>query len=211
MYFNFTYNMITETTIFQAISFAAEAHAGQFRKATRIPYITHPVHVMQILCEAGCDETTMVAGLLHDVPEDTPYSLGDISASFGRDVADIVAGCVEPEWLRTAGPGTVTWKARKEHTLEHLGKAEDRRLLFVACADKLDNIRLIQRHLRAEGDRLWHRFNAGPQEQEWYYGSLARLFLSRSAEKADALAVLADELQRITRRIFDEPSNGRGG
>ena len=61
--------------IHDAIIFAAKAHEGQRRKGTDIPYITHPFEVAQILMEAGCDETLIIAGLLHDTLEDTEVYL----------------------------------------------------------------------------------------------------------------------------------------
>jgi (p)ppGpp synthase/HD superfamily hydrolase len=57
--------------IFKAIEFAAKAHAGQYRKGTKIPYICHPMNVCQILASLKCSPEVMAAGILHDVLEDT--------------------------------------------------------------------------------------------------------------------------------------------
>ena len=76
--------------IHDAIIFAAKAHEGQRRKGTDIPYITHPFEVAQILMEAGCDETLIIAGLLHDTLEDTEVTAAEIEEQFGPEVLALV-------------------------------------------------------------------------------------------------------------------------
>lgn len=74
-----------------AISFAAQAHAGQRRKFTGEPYIFHPIEVCQILIKHGIgDEDTLVASILHDVVEDCPIGIDTIERRFGAGVASIV-------------------------------------------------------------------------------------------------------------------------
>src|SRR6476660_5351370 len=99
--------------LFDAVEFAAHAHAEQFRKGTRIPYITHPLNVMRLLIEADCAEDVVIAGLLHDTVEDTPVTLDDIRSRYGSVVADLVAGVTEP-------PRTFTWEQRKQSVLNQL-------------------------------------------------------------------------------------------
>lgn len=77
--------------IHEAIEFAAVKHRGQVRKGTDIPYIVHPMEVMYILTQNDCDETTVIAGLLHDTIEDAGATPEEIEAAFGKDVAQIVA------------------------------------------------------------------------------------------------------------------------
>ena len=74
----------------QAIIFATEKHKNQFRKGTQIPYIVHPIEVMQILRENNADENTIIAGLLHDTIEDAGVSYNEICNMFGNEVANIV-------------------------------------------------------------------------------------------------------------------------
>ena len=62
--------------LFKAIRVATQAHEGQFRKGSRLPNITHPVNVMKILIEQGCDEEIVAAGILHDTLEDTHMVFG---------------------------------------------------------------------------------------------------------------------------------------
>ena len=73
----------------RAYETAAKAHEGQLRKSGE-PYITHPVAVAGILSELGLDRATIIAALLHDTVEDTPYSLPQLRNDFGDEVANLV-------------------------------------------------------------------------------------------------------------------------
>lgn len=148
----------------KALRFAAEAHEGQYRKGTKTPYITHPVAVGMLLLKYGYCEELVAAGILHDTVEDTEATLEDIEESFGRNVAEIVAGCSEPD-------KSLSWEKRKEHTIEFL-KTATPEIRAVACADKLHNITSIMDNAALEGEEVWNRFNRGRDKQEWYYRSL---------------------------------------
>lgn len=75
----------------RAISFAVQAHMGQDRKYSNIPYIAHPINVMQIVRSVTDDEAMLVAAILHDVVEDTPITIEEIFADFGERVGLLVA------------------------------------------------------------------------------------------------------------------------
>ncbi|MEX1173379.1 MAG: HD domain-containing protein, partial [Chloroflexota bacterium] len=75
----------------QAFDLAVQAHATQ-RRATGEPYVTHPIASAQILAELGIDPIAVQAALLHDVPEDTEFSLTDVEERFGSEVAQLVDG-----------------------------------------------------------------------------------------------------------------------
>lgn len=88
----------------RAIAFAAAAHTDQRRKYDGLPYITHPIHVMTILWDHGVrDEGMLAAAVLHDVVEDTPATIEDISACFGCDVAELVDGLTDKFPAGTGG------------------------------------------------------------------------------------------------------------
>ncbi len=157
--------------MFEAIEFATKAHAGQFRKATRVPYIIHPLSVAQILIEHNCDETLVIAGILHDTVEDTPITLPDIAKQFGQPIADLVESLSEPD-------RSDTWENRKQHTIDYL-KNVPTEVLLVACADKLHNIRSIRKDYVRQGEKVWTRFNRPKSSQQWYYQALADLFTAR--------------------------------
>ena len=75
----------------KAKDFATIVHKGQVRKYTGVPYIVHPIEVMEIVRTVKHDDTMLAAALLHDVVEDTDCTLDDIQAEFGDDVASLVA------------------------------------------------------------------------------------------------------------------------
>lgn len=152
--------------ISKAVRFAVNAHAKQLRKGSEAPYIIHPVAVGLLLAQAGCDEETIIAGLLHDTVEDAHVSYCVLKKEFGCEVSDIVRGFSEPDRSKP-------WEERKKHTIHLMSCPETAvAIKLVTCADKLDNIRAIAADYRAIGDQLWVRFNAGKERQCWYYTSL---------------------------------------
>jgi len=177
--------------IFHAIQFASAAHAGQYRKGSRVPYLIHPLRVANILIEAGCAEHLAVAAVLHDTVEDCFVTYDQVSKLFGARIARLVEGASEPD-------KAATWEERKEHTIHFLESAEEE-MLLVGVADKLDNIRSIREDLAMNGEVAWTRFKRGPEKQRWYYQSLARVFTSRlTAEPGRRLAgIFADEVRGV--------------
>ena len=157
--------------IHEAIIYAGKRHAGQVRKGTSIPYIVHPLEVMGILLENGCSENVVVAGILHDVIEDTcddndvirDIVREDIRNKFGEDVLKIVNSESEDK--------SKTWKERKQHTIDCL-KEDSLETRLVCCGDKLSNIMSIEEDQKKIGDKIFKRFNAPVEELAWYYGSI---------------------------------------
>lgn len=180
----------------EAIGYAFELHAGQTRKGTNIPYVAHLMGVAAMVVEDGGDEDEAIAALLHDAAEDRggEVTLRDIRTRFGEKVARIVEACTD-----TTERPKPEWRPRKERYIEHLRESPPE-VLRVACADRLHNARAILRDYREMGDELWSRFNAGKDEQLWYYGVLAEVFrtrypghLSRELNRVvDELRTLAD-------------------
>lgn len=145
----------------KALQIASMAHEGQYRKNTKIPYISHPVAVGMILQEAGYKKEMVAAGVLHDTVEDTDLSLEDIEREFGKDIALLVEGCSEPD-------KSLSWEERKQHTIDFLKNAPEE-IRVVACADKLHNVRSIRLDAEKSGEQVWNRFRRGKEQQEWYY------------------------------------------
>ncbi len=130
----------------EAYRFAEEAHHGQKRKSGE-DYITHSLHVAEILAEIGMDEHTIAAGLLHDVPEDTEVTLQDIEKRFGPETAYLVDGITKLGKIKLRG-------SKEEYFLENLRKmfmamAQDIRVVIIKLADRLHNMRTLE-HLRPE-------------------------------------------------------------
>ena len=167
-----TQNGTGKNQIEEAIEIAAEAHQGQYRKGTDTPYITHPYAVGLILMEAGCTETVIIAGILHDTVEDTDLTLEFIRERFGDTIAAIVDGCSENKALR--------WRARKTERIEALRTASPE-VCTVTCADKLHNLRTIISEYDRIGDAVWDRFHGGVEDQAWYYRSILGAIADRDA------------------------------
>ena len=119
----------------RAFQVAADAHQGQLRKSGE-EYITHPVAVTQILAELGLNETTLIAALLHDTVEDTPYSLDQLRADFGDEIATLVDGVTKLDRL-TYGPTAEAETVRKMVIV----MSRDIRVLVIKLADRLHNAR----------------------------------------------------------------------
>jgi len=148
-----------------AFLFAAEKHAGQTRKKTAVPYLSHLMSVAALVLEAGGDEDEAVAALLHDVVEDCGGHpvLDEIRQRFGERVAHIVEGCTDAYSIPKP-----PWKARKLDYLEVLRRSRDD-VRLVSAADKLHNVRTILADYRIEGDSVWERFSGHRDGTLWYY------------------------------------------
>jgi (p)ppGpp synthase/HD superfamily hydrolase len=186
-------------TIDGALALAATAHREQKRKGSDVPYIQHPVHVAMILMAHGFPEHVVVAGLLHDVVEDTDVGMDAIAARFGAKVAALVATVTEQKTSTGRRPRRLPWRERKEHQLAHLARATAEGAALKA-ADALHNCHSTLADLAASGPRAWERFNAGPDEQRWYYGEISRAVRSRLGDHPLAL-----ELEATVRALHDAP------
>jgi (p)ppGpp synthase/HD superfamily hydrolase len=178
----------------EAVRYAAEAHKGQPRKGTAIPYLSHLLGVTSIVLDDGGNEDEAIAGLLHDAAEDQGgrERLEDIRTRFGDTVARIVEACTD-SWATPKEP----WIERKRKYVEH-AKHLDPASLRVSAADKVHNAYAILRDLRAHGEGVWERFNARPDDIIWYYKSLVHSFRESGGGS------LVDELERIVRGIERE-------
>ena len=146
----------------RAFTKAARQFAGETRKETDIPYLSHLMSVAALVMEAGGDEVQVAAAFLHDSAEDKggEAELGRIEAEFGAEVAAIVRDLSDSLVDTTAGQTKEAWGLRKQRYIEHLREAPERSLV-VSAADKLHNARCIVADYRRLGDGLWERFNSG--------------------------------------------------
>ncbi|MCF2668031.1 MULTISPECIES: HD domain-containing protein [Lachnospiraceae] len=146
----------------KAIEFATKAHEGQFRKGTKRPYIVHPIEVSDIVSSMTKDEEVISAAVLHDTIEDCEGITQRILAQeFSERVAYIVAQESEDK--------SKTWMERKRSTIEHIRNAP-REVQMVGLADKLSNMRDIDRDYPVYGEELWNRFRMKDKEIiGWYY------------------------------------------
>ena len=119
----------------RAFLIAQQAHEGQLRKSGD-QYITHPVAVAEILAELGLNPPTIIAALLHDTVEDTPYSLEQLRNDFGDEIASLVDGVTKLDKL-TYGPTAEAETVRKMV----VAMSRDIRVLVIKLADRLHNAR----------------------------------------------------------------------
>jgi (p)ppGpp synthase/HD superfamily hydrolase len=188
-----------------AFAFAAKHHDRQVRKGTRLPYLTHPANVAVILTRYGQDETTVVAGVLHDVIEDCvrdgytrdmlEQRIGD---KFGPEVLDTVLAVTERQ-VDEEGV-QLSSEERKDDYLARLAGASER-ARWVCAADKIHNGSSIVADLRRtlDPDTVWSRFSAGRVGTvRWYRRVYERLReLGFRAPIMDELRDVAEALEQL--------------
>jgi len=177
----------------RAFRYAAEKHAGQTRKQTGVPYLSHLMAVASLVLEAGGDEDMAIAALLHDVVEDCGGMprLREVRKQFGMRVAKIVEGCTDsfgdpkPEWLK-----------RKKNYLREV-KHADAETRLVSASDKLHNVRTILADYRQVGESIWTRFSGKKEGTLWYYRALSDEYQRRNPNRITReLEIAVAELER---------------
>ncbi|MCC7193962.1 MAG: bifunctional (p)ppGpp synthetase/guanosine-3',5'-bis(diphosphate) 3'-pyrophosphohydrolase [Gemmatimonadaceae bacterium] len=197
----------------RAYHFSANAHSGQTRR-NGDPYVTHCIEVAKILANLQLDSVTVASGLIHDVIEDTPVTLGDVEREFGREIAQIVDGLTKI--------GSLPMTSTQERQVENYRKlllsiAKDIRVILIKLADRLHNMRTLEylpeekRARIAQETRdlyapLAHRFGLNQLKAELEdlafkflepeeYRQLARLVAKKRAERETLVEEMAGPLR----------------
>ena len=193
----------TSTPVGEAFDLAVEAHEGQ-RRATGEPYVTHPIASAQITAELGIDPVAVQAALLHDVPEDTEYSLPDLEERFGAEVAHMVDGVTKLSKFST--------HSHEQQQAENIRKmllamAEDIRVVLIKLADRLHNMRTLYA-LPSE-----KQLRIARQTMEIYAPLAERLGIWQIKWELEDLAfkVLEPERFRELAKLLDTRRKGREG
>ena len=142
----------------KAVIYATNAHNGQTRKGTNLPFIIHPMEVAAIVAAMTLDQDMLCAAVLHDVVEDCDgISIEDIRREFGNVVASYV------------------------YQIDFLKNRASRNAKIIALGDKLANIRALYRDYNILGEELWERFNMKDKKmQSWYYRGMIEGFADLS-------------------------------
>jgi GTP pyrophosphokinase len=123
----------------RAYRFSERSHRGQ-QRASGEPYLSHPLEVANLLVDFKMDVTTVTAGLLHDVLEDTEATKAELESEFGKEIAELVDGVTKL--------GKLAFSSREERQAENFRKmlvamARDLRVLMIKLADRLHNMRTL--------------------------------------------------------------------
>jgi (p)ppGpp synthase/HD superfamily hydrolase len=177
----------------EALLYAATHHAGQLRKGTGVPYITHPLIVSETLAYHYPGRHDLIlAGVLHDVIEDTESTFAEVEAQFGTGVARLVAAVTKPDDHSDLPTERVAkWRFQRQAMIDAL-KDEHEDVFRLKAADSLANLRAIRRDLETPGvgESVWSRFKVGRDESLWYYESVLELMEGIASEP------LVSELRR---------------
>ncbi|MDQ1078876.1 guanosine-3',5'-bis(diphosphate) 3'-pyrophosphohydrolase [Pseudoroseomonas cervicalis] len=178
-----------------AYNLAATAHASQSRE-NGDPYITHPLAVAGILAGYRLDTATIATALLHDVVEDTSYSLGELEKRFGADIARLVDGVTKLTRLELQSERT---KQAENFRKLVLAMSEDIRVLLVKLADRLHNMRTL--HFKPKPES---RARVARETMEIYAPLAERIGMDAVKSELQSLAfreLQPDAYQTITARL----------
>ena len=177
----------------QALRLAAHGHRDQVRKGSGVPYIEHPMAVAWILDRQGFDEQVVVAGLLHDLVEDTEITLESIRNTFGDEVARLVEYSSETK-LDNQGRKR-PWVDRKSDHISIISQAPDE-AKAVVLADKLHNLLSMQIDI-AEGQSIWETFHADRDQVIAYYQAMIKACSSADDRVSDLAQACQDRLALV--------------
>ncbi len=160
----------------QAIRAATVLHKDQLRMGTvPLPYISHLMAVVLILCDYTDHEDTIVAAFLHDTLEDTDYTLDELRADFGESVSELVLTLTEPKMARTT---KLSWLERKKAYAKQL-KEGSQEALMIAAADKAHNFRTIVEEYTHNHKRFLQDFGQHNENRLEAYQVIANVINSR--------------------------------
>lgn len=177
----------------KAICFATERHTSQRRKGNGKPYIMHPLETMTILNSMYADIPLLIAGVLHDVLEDTKTSEEEMRAVFGNEVTELVLAHTEDK--------SKTWDERKLSAIVEAAVGE-RRVQMLILADKVANLRSMQQDYSQMGDALWENFHAPMEKQAWYYGNMLNALQELS--EYEETAYVYEEMVGLFEDLFED-------
>lgn len=142
LYYRYIKNEEDRKKINEAYELVEKKHAGQFRKSGE-PYVHHLIEVAYILATLEVGPETIIAGLLHDVVEDTDFPLSEIERLFGKDVEFLVDSVTKIQRMKLSKRYSENFEA-EDHKKIFLGMAKDIRVIIIKLADRLHNMRTLK-------------------------------------------------------------------
>jgi GTP diphosphokinase / guanosine-3',5'-bis(diphosphate) 3'-diphosphatase len=194
-----------EDILNRAYIFAMKAHGGQTRQSGD-PYFSHPLAVAAILTELRADPATVVTALLHDVVEDTDYTVSDIQKNFGAEIAQLVDGVTKLSRIELRDEAS---KQAENFRKFVVAMADDVRVLLVKLADRLHNMRTL--HYITNADK---RQRISLETMEIYAPLAGRIGVQRFREELEDIAfreLSADAYATISRRLDELHQHSVGG
>ena len=180
----------------EAVMCAIKYHQGQKRKINNAPFIIHPMEVATIISTITTDEDVMIAGVLHDIVEDTGVNPKEIQEKFGKKVYDLVMS--ETENKKKELPAGSTWMERKESSLELLKNTNDLNVKILWLSDKLSNIRSLYTEYLKMGEDIWMCFHQHDKKMHgWYYKTILEYVSDLKNTPA------YEEYELLVKRVFD--------
>ena len=175
-----------------AISFAMYKHNLQMRKVKRSYYFWHPLNVARFLNEVGAEEEEIIAGVLHDLLEDTTTKEEEIKSRYGSEVLRLVNGVSVLKYDDVADREK-RWLLKKKEMIKKI-KEGDVKIKRIKLMDTLDNVFELYRDNLLLGGKVWEFFNADKEKQRWYYYEMLRIFKDTEFEKEQVYVFLLEEL-----------------
>jgi guanosine-3',5'-bis(diphosphate) 3'-pyrophosphohydrolase len=159
--------------------------------------IIHPIDVANILEEQNFDDNVIAAGYLHDVVEDTNYTINDIEKNFGEDIASLVYNASEPD-------KSLIWEERKKHTIENT-KNLDLRHKAIICADKISNLEDLRIISEIKQNYDFSAFRRDFEDQKWYYENIYNSLIINEDENY----IMFKKLKELIDYIFYKKTNDK--
>ena len=186
----------------RAYIYSARVHDGQVRLSGE-PYLSHPLEVAGILTEMKLDVVSVVAGLLHDVVEDTHATIEEINEMFGKDIGHIVSGVTKLSVL----PFSSGSQARQAESIRKmiLAMADDIRVILIKLADRLHNMRTLKFHSPKKKAKI------ARETLDIYApiaGRLGIYWIKKELEDASFMYIQPDEYSKIEQHVNQDKEEG---
>ncbi len=172
----------------RAVEFSFKAHKGQKRKGTKIAYISHPMIVGLILARISNDQDLIIAGILHDVIEDTEYDKATLEEKFGKRVANLVEEVSEDD-------KSLSYNKRKNRAAQKMISISDQAILIKA-ADVISNTTDLILRLEDKGSEAFQIFNTDKRNKIKQTEKVIKILIER-VDNQELTIKLKNNLKKI--------------